>query len=102
MFYLNHGGSLCHPQLLVRKGNLAHELSRDVIKDSRLRESEALNDRGQLEGPPHGRAGEDGAINLLRQTMGSPKTSVSSSRANAPANSGDRSNPPGVRDVYRA
>ena len=30
-------------------------------KDPRLGESEALNDRGQLEGPPHGRAGEDGA-----------------------------------------
>ena len=42
------------------------------------------------------------AINFFRQIMGSPKTSVSSSRAKAPANSGDRSNPPGVQDVYRA
>ena len=45
--------------------------------------SDGLKDGGQMDKPPHGGAGEDGARNLLVQDMGSPKSSFGSSGCKA-------------------
>ena len=48
----------------------------------------------------NGRAGEDGARDKLRQSMGFPERSVSSSGANATTQRGGRPHAPAVRSVY--